>query len=564
MVAVVVAVYTGGAALAAMGTTVGTASAGALAVAGAVGGAVGSIAGQAVGMAIGAQDSFSWKGVALGAIGGAVTGGLAGTDFGAGTIGNRVIQGAAANAITQGVAVATGLQSSFSWRSVAASAVSAGVAQGLNNAMGYNPGVSGQFEIGKSLVTGIGGSLIGQAVRGGKINAVTLATDAFGNILGDSLAAANGQKAVPAPVSGNERQTIMGYFAEGPGTGYASSQSVTLYDGSAISAAENLRRIDLTRGSAYASNDISDPSRRVVSDAGGSAIDGDDGGYSYERAYRNSEGVYTVEASRSPFDTNAAESAKPWSLAEFLNPSGQAPYNSNWQADLVRSTLANAMAQQADRNVPSVRALDSRDAAQIAQQRALGNYLNGQGNMALGGVAASVSMVASRNLQAASMVTELAAPIDSLIAPRGGSGRATMASGVRRGPPLGGSTGIDIHVPPGQFARSVDLPATSANAADALSRKLGALEKAQLGSARTVDVGDGRVLYYGPEIPARTAGPTRGASLVTEHDPITGRVRQYYESYDRDGNSIRVHPKMIDGLPVDSWHYPPTGRELGR
>jgi len=443
VIAVVVTIYTAGVASAYFGAagastaslgatmTSGIAalsgSAGAAGVAGAVvGGAAGSVVSQGVGVAIGTQDSFSWKQVALSAVGAGVTAGVGSylgpvTSQGFDKVMAYAGRAALTNTITQGVGVAMGSQSSFSWKSVAASAVSAGAAQGLNAAMGYNP-VNG-FDLGKSLATGIGGSVIGQVVRGGKVSAATVATDAFGNVLGDSLAWANSSV---NPSSRNyENQMDRGAFA--PGSGYTSSQSVTLYDGSTISPAENLRRINLSRGSAYASNDIGEPSQRVMSDAGGtSGVDGGD--YDYERTYWGSDGVYTVEASRSPFDANAAESANPGSLTEFLNPSGQAPYNPNWQADLVRSTLANAMAQRTDRNTPSARALDSRDSARIAQQQAVRNYVNGQGSMALGGVAASISMVASRNLQTASMVTDLAAPIDSLIAPMGGGGRAAMAS----------------------------------------------------------------------------------------------------------------------------------------
>lgn len=106
--------------------------------------------------------------------------------------------------------------------------------------------------------------------------------------------------------------------------------------------------------------------------------------------------------------------------------------------------------------------------------------------------------------------------------------------------------------------------AQSANAADALGRKLSALEKAQGGAARTRTLPDGRVRYYGAETAARTDGPTRGAALVTEHNPQTGQVRQWMESYGHDGSVVRVHPKMIDGQILDSPHFPPTGRELGR
>lgn len=216
IVAVVVAVYTGGAALAAMGTTVGTASTGALVAAGAVGGAVGSIASQTVGVAIGAQDSFSWKGVALAAVGGGVGAGLGGLVSSSGNaFVDGAIRGAVGSSLTQGIAVATGLQQSFSWRSVAASAVSAGVGQGINAAMGYNP--ANGFNFGKSLVSGLASSAAGQAVRGGKVNTATLATDVFGNVLSDSLVTAN--SSIPGPVSADERARDLGYFADGPGTG---------------------------------------------------------------------------------------------------------------------------------------------------------------------------------------------------------------------------------------------------------------------------------------------------------------------------------------------------------
>ncbi|WP_143100226.1 hypothetical protein [Variovorax sp. 770b2] len=82
------------------------------------------------------------------------------------------------------------MQDKFSWKSVATSAVSAGVGQGLNAAMGYHPGQLGvQFDLGKSLVSGLGGSLAAQAVRGGKISAAALASDAFGNVIGDAIGA---------------------------------------------------------------------------------------------------------------------------------------------------------------------------------------------------------------------------------------------------------------------------------------------------------------------------------------------------------------------------------------
>lgn len=181
----------------ALGSTFGAAT---TAVSWAAASAAGSVVSQGVGVAIGAQDSISWKGVALSAIGGGISAGIGASGFAGAVesatgsaVAGRMASMALGNAVTQGVAVATGLQSSFSWRSVAASAVSVGVSQGLNSAMGYNPSATG-IDFGKSLVSGIGGGFVGQVARGGKVSAATLAADAFGNALGDSIAAANGQK----------------------------------------------------------------------------------------------------------------------------------------------------------------------------------------------------------------------------------------------------------------------------------------------------------------------------------------------------------------------------------
>ncbi|WP_246500252.1 hypothetical protein [Pseudomonas cyclaminis] len=108
----------------------------------------------------------------------------------------------------------------------------------------------------------------------------------------------------------------------------------------------------------------------------------------------------------------------------------------------------------------------------------------------------------------------------------------------------------------------VATEATSANAQAALKAKLSGLQRAQETAAVTRTLPDGRIRYYTQEVPARTEGPTRGASFATEFDPKTGSTRQWMESYDHAGEVIRVHPKSINGQPVDAQHYPPTGAEL--
>jgi len=113
-------------------------------------------------------------------------------------------------------------------------------------------------------------------------------------------------------------------------------------------------------------------------------------------------------------------------------------------------------------------------------------------------------------------------------------------------------------------AAASQINQVSVNAGTALRSKLSALQGAQKDAANIRFLPDGRIRYYDPETPARTPGPTRGASYVTEWDPSTSGVRSWMESYDQFGNVNRVHPKTKDGFSVNSAHYPPTGKELGK
>ncbi|RHW16875.1 LysM peptidoglycan-binding domain-containing protein [Sphingomonas gilva] len=126
----------------------GSATAGAIA-GGAAAGAAGSIASQGLGLATGLQQGgFNWKGVALAAIGGAVGGGLQGVDaFGTASglakFGSDVVRGALGNAVSQGIAVATRLQSKFDFAAVAAAGIGAGVGGGVARGLGSEKGLLG-------------------------------------------------------------------------------------------------------------------------------------------------------------------------------------------------------------------------------------------------------------------------------------------------------------------------------------------------------------------------------------------------------------------------------------
>lgn len=224
-VAVAVTVYTAGAAtalmganMAALGSLGGTMTLGASALAGsaglagiagaAVGGALGSMASQGLSIAAGMQQGFSWGQVAMGAISSSVGAGVGAAAEGVGLgakalaespLASIAVAGARAavsNAATQGVAIAVGLQKSFNWNSVASagvgSFVGAAFGQGFGGAM-KDPNLDlGKF--GNGLVAGTMAGIVSGAtvaiMRGGRVDMLRVATDAFGNALASSITTA--------------------------------------------------------------------------------------------------------------------------------------------------------------------------------------------------------------------------------------------------------------------------------------------------------------------------------------------------------------------------------------
>jgi hypothetical protein len=175
---------------------------GSLVAAGAAGAAAGSVASQLVGNALGIVDGFSWKAVALAAISGGVgagvgslaggTGPLSGYGFGA-----TALRGAIGSALTQGIAVATGLQDHFDWKGVAARAIGAGVGSVVSQELGItdstgvktvayrNAGFGEQLF--KSTLTGLTAGATTAVLRGGRVDITRVASDAFGNALGEDF-----------------------------------------------------------------------------------------------------------------------------------------------------------------------------------------------------------------------------------------------------------------------------------------------------------------------------------------------------------------------------------------
>jgi hypothetical protein len=175
--------------------------------AGAVAGAAGSIASQAVGVATGIQDKFSFKGVALAAIGGAIGGGLGpkglfGANGAFGNIGSQFVgdalRGAVGSALTQGVGVATGLQDKFSWAGVAAAGIGAGIGGAVGRALTSPGGLFGVsasagsfgYRMATSAASGIANAATRSAINGesfGK-NLIAALPDIIGQAVGGALA----------------------------------------------------------------------------------------------------------------------------------------------------------------------------------------------------------------------------------------------------------------------------------------------------------------------------------------------------------------------------------------
>jgi len=129
--------------------------------------------------------------------------------------------------------------------------------------------------------------------------------------------------------------------------------------------------------------------------------------------------------------------------------------------------------------------------------------------------------------------------------------------------PIGLAGGLNLHQYAANAVEWVDPLGLSCDSPEKkLRRKLSALEGAQVNAERARTLPDGRIRYYDKEAFARTPGPTRGRSHVTEWSPATGRVRTWEQTYNHEGEVNRVHPKMIDGELLDLPHYPPTKSEI--
>jgi YD repeat-containing protein len=171
-------------------------------VAGAISGATGSVVSQGIGLATGLQSKFSFKGVALAALGGAVGGGVGKVNplgAKAGELINDVARGVLGGSLTQGIAVATGLQSKFDFAGVAAAAVGAGVggavARGLPNSGVFSAPFGSDFT--STMASAIAGAATRSAIEGSSFG--TNLTRALPNAIGQAMGRALARAVIGSP-----------------------------------------------------------------------------------------------------------------------------------------------------------------------------------------------------------------------------------------------------------------------------------------------------------------------------------------------------------------------------
>jgi YD repeat-containing protein len=482
VVAVVVTYFTAGAA-APYFASLGAA---APVVTGAVAAAAGSVVSQGVGIAIGAQKGFSWKQVGLAALGGAVGGAVNGagglqSSFGTdglakGLLGvsnsfvATAVNAAATNAITQGLAVATGLQKNFDWRAVATSAIAAPAANYLGDKVGSavqgmtDSASAGAFA--QRLTAGVVSQRVRMAVYSkGKIDYASIAADAFGNALGDGIVDAMSTRTLqasqlaPAPRIDNPVLQTSGTlplesFMLSADLPELASRAPMLDDRSLLNAAERA-----SNPGAYTS----------VDGAGRVARDGDNIssllGTSNPQAVgnfmrANSLSSSNIEAGRNyfmPQDARAygnsaalgqvvinGDNARLAALAQERVVVGDGldardmretfSYRSRMSAEMARLDAQTAYAERfAKMPGQYLEPVNVRAERAVALQReSLMNYLNGQGSMALGGVVAAGVLLGTGDITAASAATDVLVPLDNLIAPTGGGSPLRLGAATRR------------------------------------------------------------------------------------------------------------------------------------
>lgn len=147
---------------------------------------------------------------------------------------NPAFRAAVTNATTQAIGVVTGLQKSFDWKGVAASAIGASVGQFVGEKLGLPAGGMGSAEfVAKATLQGIAAGTAAAIARGGRLAVQQVAVDAFGNALGQSIAEHAKPQGNPIySLSSGENGVGLRGGASGDGMSYGGRRATVTADGS--------------------------------------------------------------------------------------------------------------------------------------------------------------------------------------------------------------------------------------------------------------------------------------------------------------------------------------------
>lgn len=567
-------------------------------VAAGIGGFVGSAVGQAVGSAMGVA-SFSWRNAAVAGATSAATAGFGGlVQNGTGALStylqNTNYARAAATSVVGGVSSyaagrVIGVNASFSWRNIAANAVSAAISTRAGDALGWNPtpdaGGSGGFwtDMGNGVLSGVVSLHTRRAMGfGDRVDYRRIGVDAFGNALGN------------AAVRGIENMQIEQKMLEGLNDEQVAAYRQFNKQGAAegMTAASMLRNMGkdipidqqvdfINRTLAMSANeaDYSAEYRQGMSreylgmmrDENGlplasEVIDANMEMLAKSRLFGG--GVVTVKAAEH-LDATSAAHEEP--AAASISPNEDDLYAQQDQRRRASPALLTYDVDQASQWVGGTmrsigKAVEERPilkygfvALDVAAgpsmylvregigRSPIGKWVDGQQERAVGAVAARFQELPGYSSADAGdgAVGAFGVSALTLFGAGGLLKRLPMVDRLLARLPQANLDGhSSVHTAGlGGKRRQLASSAASALSGAQLNEHLRQLQKYGRGGVRELE--NGNIRYYREMTPPRNPGEMAGGRLVREWDPASNTTRTWYEILDHAGRVRSVAPKPV-------------------
>ncbi|MDR6411297.1 LysM peptidoglycan-binding domain-containing protein [Paraburkholderia terricola] len=418
-------------------------------------GAAGAAATQGIMIAAGEQQGFDWKGVAIGAVSGAVTAGI-GSVVPADSFWSAAAQGAARSAVTQGASIAIGAQQGFDWKGVAAGAIANGAGYGVGQTTVGRTPVAGSF------ASGMAAGSASTLVRGG-----SLERD-LGAISMDAVAATIGNMVVERVASAST-STLYG---PGGNVDDMIRQAAQAYGGDQGTQFEQQANWNLSlqaglREQAFVgglqdrfgqlANDALDASRTQdealkqqlsgeFASVANWSLAGQRAKHVAAAARNNTAGL---DFGRGPNDW--LDDSKPAGGNTILaRLASDAQARSDARMDRLRTPGLTAFD-----DTPKLVAIDGNAARRASDDAAFLRFMDTQSNQPIGGLMANAAMQATGDAGYSVAVADAAGPLDALWAP--GGIRASSLASLRRGVSANGLSFATTESVAVSGSRAIDL-----------------------------------------------------------------------------------------------------------